>query len=309
MKDNTNVSSINKNLGNNWEEIKTFFSHFGISLVTTIIIAFVYYNYFNSPSSNELISLNNDASFPFINLKIKINDNNQVRVVIVYENKNSKIKKEKQIINKDYIDIKKELNIGKLMIEDEDNDYLSIYFCLYGENNTYGNIELENEIYSFSMIENNFEVKKQIRTKKFDIEEEAFFSSNKKEARVYQYYIRSHSIKTPDDIYNFSVIDDNYNIRPIPMEIKNSAPKDFIFGIILKKKKFLNTVKIFGESFFGIIWNSLGTVTAIMEFIILSFKLLINKCRFSCKDDSMLKNLTQHELSSQNNNNFEMSNI
>jgi len=309
MKDNTNVSSINKNLGNNWEEIKTFFSHFGISLVTTIIIAFVYYNYFNSPSSNELISLNNDASFPFINLKIKINDNNQVRVVIVYENKNSKIKKEKQIINKDYIDIKKELNIGKLMIEDEDNDYLSIYFCLSGENNTYGNIELENEIYSFSMIENNFEVKKQIRTKKFDIEEEAFFSSNKKEARVYQYYIRSHSIKTPDDIYNFSVIDDNYNIRPIPMEIKNSAPKDFIFGIILKKKKFLNTVKIFGESFFGIIWNSLGTVTAIMEFIILSFKLLINKCRFSCKDDSMLKNLTQHELSSQNNNNFEMSNI
>jgi len=297
------LSTIKKKEVNYFEDIKNIFFHFGISSIITIIITIVYYNFFNSLSSNEIVSLNSDASFPFMNLKIKINYNNRVRVTIAYGNKNSQINKKKQIINKYYIDIKKELNLGNLIIEDEDNDYLSIAFFLSGENNTYGNIELENEIY---MIENNFEVKKQIRTKKFNIKEEAYFSSDKKEPRVYRYYIRSHSIKTPDDIYNFSVIDDNYNIRPIPMIYKNAITKDFIFGVSLRKKKFLNRVEIFGESWQVIFWNSLGTVTAIIDFIIPLLIWLFNRRRFRNRNNLMHQNLTQNESTPQNNNNFEM---
>lgn len=302
------IGYIKKRVSAYCDDFKDRFLHFILESIIACVITYLYYNYFRQLSINEIISFNNDISFPFINLKISLTNHHTILTKIRYINKKSKISKGTHNINKTEIDVKSELGLKTLILNDEDDDELTIYF---GSNEEFTDdfIEMHNEIYSFNMIENDFKVNKQIRKKKFYVDEELYFSAIKKEPRIFQYYVRSHSIKTLDKTYQFSVIDDNYNIRPFP---KVLLPSDspFLFGITLKKKKFLNSIEVVGDSYYKIFLNLFGTIVAFYEFFI---PLLMSCCcrmRLPCCpcNNQMEQNLTQNESSHQKKD-LELNNI
>ena len=298
---------IEKRVKDFWDDFKDRCLHFLLESLLAFAIAYLYYRYLRQISINEIISLNNDASFPFINLKVSLTNNHTIMTKITYIKK-SKIIKEKFIINKTEIDVKSELNITNLILEDEDEDELNIFFG-YNEGFKEEIIELQNEIYSFDMHENDFKVKKQTRKKKFYVDEEFYFSSMKKEPRIFEYYVRSHSIKTLDKTYNFSVIDDNYNLRPFPKDfLRSDSP--FLFDIKLKKKKFLNSLEVISDSFLKIYFNLFGTIVAYYEFFIPLFCYCGCRIRLSLRkrNHQMEQNLTQNESSHQKND-LELNNI
>lgn len=305
----TSDTIIIKRIDSNCNDLLTRLKHFIFEVIITVLFAKVYFNYFRQLSINEIISLNNDVSFSFINLKIKLFSTNKISTRLIYK-KNSEYK-ETDFIYKNEIDIKSELKANNLILEDEDKDFIAIGFFLNGKNFSDGSIEIQNEIYTFNMSEKDFKAKKQIRKKRFEIKEELYYSSKKREPRFYQYYIRSHSIKTLNESYNFSVIDDNYNIRPRPLDLENLESTNFIFAIIFKKKKFLNSLEIIGDSFFNILWNSFGTIVAIYEFLIPSVFFLIKDKRKLCLREKNQRgaNLIKSEVSSNQNNQTEMNNI
>lgn len=314
MTDTNNEKSQSVSTGYIEKRVKAFLDdfkdhclHFALEFLLAWFITYLYYKYFRQLSINEIISLNNDTSFPFINLKVTLTNNHTIITKMHYKKK-SEIISQKFVINKTEIDVKSELNIKNLILEDEDEDELAIYFG-YNEGFNEEIIELQNEIYSFNMYENNFKVIKQTRKKKFYVDEEFYFSTMKKEPRIFQYYARSHSIKTLDKTYNFSVIDDNYNIRPFPKDILR-ADSPFLFAIILKKKKFLNSLEVIGDSILKIYFNLFGTIVAFYEFFLPFFCSLCCRMRLSLKHYKcpMEQNLTQNESSHQKND-LEMNNI
>lgn len=301
---------------------------FVVNFSITSIFTYFYYYYFRRLSINEIVSLNNGISFPFINLTIKfINNNFKIKTILFYKSKKNSNLKPIIIENKMIKDIKSELKIPNLTLEDE-NEYLIIGFSFNEKNITkeqekFSFIELENGIYTFNMSQKDFKVRKESRRKIFIIEEELYFSSKKKEPRFYQFFIRSHSIKTLNETYEFPVIDDHYNIIPTPIDFINE--KDLKFAIFLRKKKLLNSLEIIGDSQYKIFWDSFGTVAAIFEFlipIILYFweniKLLIiklstklcpkeqNSQSEQIKQSLQSQNLIANESSPQNNNETEM---
>ncbi len=188
-----------------WDDFQDRCLHFLLESLLALAIAYLYFHYLRQLSINEIISLNNDTSFPFINLKVSLTNNHTIMTDINYIKK-SEIISQKFIINKTEIDLKSELNIKNLLLEDEDEDELTIYFG-YNEGFKFNEeiIELQNEIYSFNMHENDFKVKKQTRKKKFFVDEEFYFSSMKKEPRIFEYYVRSHSIKTLEKLITFQL--------------------------------------------------------------------------------------------------------
>ena len=163
----TSDSIIKKRIDNHCDDFVIHIIYFLFELVLTFLYTFVYFNYFRQLSINEIISLNNDVSFSFINLGILINSNTQISTRLLYR-KNSN-NKETDFINKNKIDIKSELKVNNLILEDEDKDFLAIGFFLNGKISSDGIIEIQNEIYTFNMSKKDFKVRKEIRKKSFNI--------------------------------------------------------------------------------------------------------------------------------------------
>ena len=187
-----------------------------------------------------MVSLNNEASFPFLNLSLLLVNDYNITILLMYKGLGHIKPTYKIINNKDHLNIISELNVSNITLKTED-DYLSISFFFNEKNKIYERnlnfIFLRNEIYSFNMSEKDFIITKQNRSKLYNIKEELYYYNKTKEPRCYQYYIHSHSIKSFDKTYEFPVIDDHYNNIPTPLELLEL--KDFLkFTIILKKKNY-----------------------------------------------------------------------
>ena len=179
------------------------------------------------------------------------------------------------------------LNVSEIILENESEDSLIFIFYI-SQLNKYGSVCIRNGIYTGNMSEGNnkdIKINKFYREKSFMIEEEFNYTFKYNISRIYQYYVRSHSIKTLNEEYHFSVIDDNENIRSLPFEVK---PKTSIyyFAVILKKKTFYDSLEVVGESRFDIWWDSFGTITSIYEFIIPLFICCFHKLRLSLREEN-----------------------
>ena len=212
------------------EKIINFFFVLIIAYFFTRII----FKNFRKLNINEIISLNNEISFPFNGLYVNISSNYKIGMVIQYSNK-KKIYRNSSVADKLFIDVKSYLNVSKIILEDEFDDYLEFFFVILKSNLKYltadDRIQIFNGIYTLNMSEGNLEnikVNRFNRTKIFYIKEELNNALKNNMPRKYQYYVRSHSIKTLNEEYNFSVIDDNANIRELP-----AAIYEFIIPLII----------------------------------------------------------------------------
>ena len=246
-----------------------FFGAFIISLIYTYII----YKFFRKLSVSEIISLNNNVSFPLKDLYINITSKpGIIGTHIIYIKKNQKMK-HVFLGKQSFINVSSELNDSEIILEDEFEDYL--VFAFYGSSPAVIedsiSVVLINGIYTINMTEGdnkNVQINKYYRQKIFNIKKECSYASKDNGPRIYEYYVRSHSIKTLNEEYNFPVIDD-YGNNFFDLSLNYNQSFIYIYlGIQLKKKIFLDSFEIIGESCFNIWWNSLGTIVAIFEFIL-----------------------------------------
>ena len=246
-----------------------FFGAFIISAIYTYII----YKFFRKLSVSEIISLNNKVSFPLKDLYINITSKpGIIGTLIIYIKNNQKMKQE-YLYKQSFINVSSVLNDSEIILEDEFEDYL--LFVFYGSSPAViedsDSVALINGIYSINMTEGdnkNVQIKQYYRRKIFNIKKECSYASKDNGPRIYEYYVRSHSIKTLNEEYNFPVIDD-YGNNFFDLSLNYNQSFIYIyFGIQLKKKIFLDSFEIIGESWLKIWWNSLGTIVAIFEFIL-----------------------------------------
>ena len=267
------------------EKIIDFFFVLIIAYFFTRII----FKNFRKLNINEIISLNNEISFPFNGLYVNISSNSFIGINIKYSNK-KKIYRNYSVADKLFIDVKSYLNVSKIILEDEFDDYLEFFFVILKSNLKYltadDRIQIFNGIYTLNMSEGNLEnikVNRFNRTKIFYIKEELNNALKNNMPRKYQYYVRSHSIKTLNEEYNFSVIDDNANIRELPVELESNSSYVY-FVVIFSKKLFYDKFEIVGDSFGNIFISYFGTVAAIYEFIIPLIIFLFHKLRLTLRD-------------------------
>ena len=263
--------------------------HFCLMLIIAYFFTRIIFKNFRKLNINEIISLNNEISFPFNGLYVNISSNSYIGMVIQYSNK-KKIFRNYSVADKLFIDVKSYLNVSKIILEDEFDDYLEFFFVILKSNLKYltadDRIQIFNGIYTLNMSEGNLEnikVNRFNRTKIFYIKEELNNALKNNMPRKYQYYVRSHSIKTLNEEYNFSVIDDNANIRELPMEFKANDSYVY-FVVIFSKKLFYDKFEIVGDSFWNIFISYFGTVAAIYEFIIPLIIFLFHKLRLTLRD-------------------------
>ena len=263
--------------------------HFCFMLFFAFINAKIIFKYFRKLNINEIISLNNEISFPFNGLYVNISSSSYIGMVIQYSNK-KKIYNYSNVATQLFIDVKKYLNVSQIILEDESDDYLDFFFVILKPNLEYltdkDRIEILNGIYTLNMSEGNLEdikVTRFNRTKVFYIKEELNNALKINMPRKYQYYVRSHSIKTLNEEYNFSVIDDNANIRELPVELESNSSYVY-FVVIFSKKLFYDKFEIVGDSFWNIFISYFGTVAAIYEFIIPLIIFLFHKLRLTLRD-------------------------
>ena len=282
----TSTNIIKEKSKSEWEDFCTKLKNFLVVFALSILYTYMNYEYFRKLSVSEIISLNNQISFPFKELYINIsNKNGIIGTGIIYRKKN---KNERELFVKEqHIDVKSVLNVSEIILEDESEDSL-IFIFFISQLNKYGSVCIRNGIYTGNMSEGNnkdIKINKYYREKFFMIEEEFNYTFKYNISRIYQYYVRSHSIKTLNEEYHFSVIDDNENIRSLPFEVK---PKTSIyyFAVILKKKTFYDSLEVVGESRFDIWWDSFGTITSIYEFIIPLFIFCFHKLRLSLREEN-----------------------
>ena len=267
------------------EKIINFFFVLIIAYFFTRII----FKNFRKLNINEIISLNNEISFPFNGLYVNISSNSYIGMVIQYSNK-KKIFRNYSVADKLFIDVKSYLNVSKIILEDEFDDYLEFFFVILKSNLKYltadDRIQIFNGIYTLNMSEGNLEnikVNRFNRTKIFYIKEELNNALKNNMPRKYQYYVRSHSIKTLNEEYNFSVIDDNANIRELPVELESNSSYVY-FVVIFSKKLFYDKFEIVGDSLGNIFISYFGTVAAIYEFILPLIIFLFHKLRLTLRD-------------------------
>jgi len=223
-------------------------------LIFAYINAKIIFKYFRKLNINEIISLNNEISFPFNGLYVNISSNSFIGMNIKYKNKN-KLYSHSSLEDKQFIDVKSYLNVSEIILEDEFDDYL-LFFFVFSKSNSKNltvedKIQIFNGIYTLNMSEGNLEdikVNRLNRTKVFYIKEELNNALKINMLRKYQYYVRSHSIKTLNEEYNFSVLDDNENIRDFPLEFEENNSL-FSFVVIFSKKIFYDKFEIVGILF------------------------------------------------------------
>jgi len=248
--------------------------HFLAAFIISLIYTYIIYKFFRKLSVSEIISLNNNVSFPLKDLYIKITSKpGIIGTQIIYIKKNQKMK-DVFLGKQSFINVSSALNDSEIILEDEFEDYL--VFSFYGSSPAViedsDSVVLINGIYTINMTEGdnkNVQINKYYRQKIFNIKNECSYASKNNVPRIYEYYVRSHSIKTLNEEYNFPVIDD-YGNNFIDLSLNyNQSFIYFYFGIILRKKIFLDSFEIIGESCFDIWWKSLGTIVAIFEFTLL----------------------------------------
>ena len=282
----TNTNIIKEKSKSEWEDFSTKVKNFLVVVVLSILYTYMNYEYFRKLSVSEIISLNNQISFPFKDLYINITNKYGIEGTrIIYIKKNEIVRT--SFVDEQFIDVKSVLNVSEIILEHEFKDSL-IFIFFISKLKHYGDVDIINGIYTGNMSEGNnkdIEINKFYRVKSFMIEEEFNYTFKYNVSRIYQYYVRSHSIKTLNEEYKFSVIDDNENIRSLPFEVK---PKTSIyyFAVILKKKIFYDSLEVVGESRFDIWWDSFGTITSIYEFIIPLFICCFHKLRLSLREEN-----------------------
>ena len=253
--------------------------HFLGAFIISLIYTYIIYKFLRKLSVSEIISLNNNVSFPLKDLYIAITSKpGIIRTQIIYIKKNQKMK-EVFLGKQSFINVSSALNDSEIILEDEFEDYL--WFAFYGSSPAViedsDSVVLINGIYTINMTEGdnkNVQINKYYRQKIFNIKKECSYASKDNVPRIYEYYVRSHSIKTLDEEYNFPVIDD-YGNNFIDLSLNhNQSPTHPYFGIILRKKIFFNSFEI---SCFNIWWNSLGTIVAIFEFTLLLLVYLFDR--------------------------------
>ena len=315
MEENNNDKSrITSSSNTIIQESKAHFNDFKSHLIIflfyfsfTLLYTYFYFYKFSQLSINEMVSLNNGISFPFLNLTLSILliNNYNATVLLKYKGLGNYYHISKINKNKTDINIKSELNVSDITLSNE-YDYLSIsFFCeekKIDRTMFLDTIFLKNEIYSFNMLGKDYNIKKINRTKYFFIGEELYYYYKRNEPRCYQFYIHSHSIQTFDKTYEFPVIDDHYNIIPTPLDLDM---KDLKFSIIFKKKRLLNSIEILGESKKVIFMNTFGTMTAIFEFLLPFFYLLWQIIRLLFRKLTKIK--SSNEQNSQNSQNKQIS--
>ena len=271
--------------------------HFCFMLFFAFINAKIIFKYFRKLNINEIISLNNEISFPFNSLYVNISSSSYIGMVIQYSNK-KKIYNYSYVAKQLFIDVKKYLNVSQIILEDESDDYLEFFFLFKKPNLKYltnkDRIEILNGIYTLNMSEGNLEdikVTRFNRKKVFYIKEELNNALKINMPRKYQYYVRSHSIKTLNEEYNFSILDDNENIREFPVEFERNSSFVY-FEVIFSKKVFYDKFEIVGDSFWNIYLSFFGTVAAIYEFVIPFIIFLYHKLRLLLRE---VKNEKQEE--------------
>ena len=271
--------------------------HFCFMLIFAYINAKIIFKYFRKLNINEIISLNNEISFPFNGLYVNISSNSFIGMNIKYKNKN-KLYSHSSFADKQFIDVKSYLNVSEIILEDEFDDYL-LFFFVFSKSNSKNltvedKIQIFNGIYTLNMSEGNLEdikVNRLNRTKVFYIKEELNNALKINMLRKYQYYVRSHSIKTLNEEYNFSVLDDHENIRDFPLEFEENNSL-FSFVVIFSKKIYYDKFEIVGDSFWHIYLSFFGTVAAIYEFVIPFIIFLYHKLRLLLRE---VKNEKQEE--------------
>ena len=102
--------------------------HFCLMLIIAYFFTRIIFKNFRKLNINEIISLNNEISFPFNGLYVNISSNSYIGMVIQYSNK-KKIYRNSSIADKLFIDVKSYLNVSKIILEDEFDDYLEFFFC------------------------------------------------------------------------------------------------------------------------------------------------------------------------------------
>jgi len=276
-----------------------------IAGVIEIVLALLYAYYCRNISINETTYYNNDVSFPFHNLSIKNEGDFSVTTYIRYSRDGHR---PKQIYsNKRYINIQSELNVPKLVLKKEFDDYLLVNFKINDNQiqRKKGRIIISNNIYSLDT-SNEIKVDPFYRLKYFYIEDELQSSYNEKKLKSYNYFVHARSIEINNTSYNFSMIDENERVRTF----QNSS---YQFGIVLRKIKFLSHVKVELESFwekFFFIFGILGFIFQILIPLVLSGKDELRKSYGWYKESSDKQplreneNKTEIELQRQNLENF-----
>ena len=248
--------------------------HFLGAFIISLIYTYIIYKFFRKLSVSEIISLNNKVSFPLKDLYINITSKpGIIGTLIIYIKNNQKMKQE-YLYKQSFINVSSVLNDSEIILEDEFKDYLLFFF--FGSSPAViedsDSVVLINGIYSINMTEGdnkNVQIEQYYRRKTFNIKKECSYASKDNGPRIYEYYVQSHSIKTLNEEYNFPVIDDyGKNFFDLSLDYNQSFTYLY-FGIQLKKKIFLDSFEIIGESCFDIWWKSLGTIVAIFEFTLL----------------------------------------
>ena len=216
-------------------------------------IALLYYKCLRVFTVSETVSLNDDSAFPFHNLYLNITKGYNINAKIYLSTKEKEglidSVENKQIINISEIFESKKL---KLILRREYNDYLTISLKI-----DFGKIdfssknekifELVNSIYYLDSSNNSYKVNEFLKLKYF-YKNNLEIINKKGESRIIDYFVHSHSIDIFGKSKNFSVIDDSEIVREYPK-------RDYDLAIRLVKKKYINVIKVTGDSFFEYFTN------------------------------------------------------
>ena len=291
-------SSINhENFEHNW---KKFFKYIIVAYLAYFFATY-YIIFFGHLDINEKTYYNDDTSYPFTYLEIKIDTDYNLTTYIEYKRKNYNVTKG-TFENENKIDInqiKSKLKVKELILEDEFEDYLAFFFKIKKNiKNISASIELWNKIYTFDPSYDINIAKETYRGKRFFIENELYYSEKGNDTKVYIYDILAHKIKTLNNTYNFSVLSGNEKIRYRPKEIYEYL-QDYNFGIFLEKKIFLNIIEIKSISIYEIIYNSYGTIFSVFNFLVVVLIIISYFCKVCFKICLKMKknSLTNNKVS------------
>ena len=230
-----------------------------------ILLCLIFAYYFRKSFVTEVSSYNNNISFPFENLTIMIQGDFSVSVTIHYNS--DKYPNYIKVIpnNHRLIDIKSELNVSKLILENEFKDSIAIFFRINDNldqiKDKKGEIIIYNKIYYLNT--SNQTIKYFYKYYKFNIEDELLTRHFEKEVKMYKYSVHSRSIETPTETKGFSIIDENEKTRNHFFE-KNY----FHFGILFTKRNFLNKLKVIKEDFWDKFFLYFGIITFVFEILL-----------------------------------------
>ena len=239
--------------------------------------------HFRKSFLTEVTSYNNNISFPFENLTIVIQGNFSVSVIIHYNCDKYPNYFKIAPYNKRLIDIKSELNVSELILEKEFDDHIGIYFKINDNLDQIkykkGEIIIYNKVYFLNT--SNQTIQEFYKLYKFNIKDELLSRHFEKEVKIYKYSVHSRSIETLTETKGFSIIDENEKARNIRFE-----EIVFHFGVVFKKRNFLNKLKVIKEDFWDKFFLYFGIITFVFEIILPLILHIKDNCKKDCCNNS-----------------------